>query len=503
MITFFVYLLKVSCWIAVWWLIYHFFLRKETFYTFNRVYLMTGVAASFLIPLMKIHYPVEVFMMQTSTVAVAESAQAPAHQVDIYSILFYLYISCAVLLIIRQLFLLLKINAMIRSAGYTIADNYRLVNSRDTKISFSFYKYIFLNLQQIPEEEKKLILAHERSHILQCHWIDLVIAESICIVLWFNPFAWLYLRSVKENHEYLADEAVIHNGYSPVYYRAALINQSLNTSIFPLVNSFAYYKFKRISMMKKETSSPLKKLAVMLLIPAACFFLWAFSEPEYHVITTEFPQQPKDVYLTNNDSVTVKNANEDHTVKTTRITVVSSKDTLKINSNSSNYSSPLFIVDGKESFSIQEITPDQIESIDVLKDESAVRVYGEKGKNGVVIIKIKKNDQTSDSSAISKIKLNGKIDNITYTNGLDTNDQPHVQNKVIILNNSIYPDSVLIIVDGKESSSIQEIDPNQIKSVDVLKDESAVRAHGEKGKNGVILITTKKGNNASGTKGNS
>ena len=421
MSAFFIYLFKVCCWTAIGWFIYHFFFRKETFYAFNRLYLMTILAASFLIPLLTVHYPVEILINPTSIPSLAENTQVSRHPVDSYSMLFYLYILGGAFFLFRQLFLLLKILIRIQSSGYTIDQDCRLVDSPDTKIPFSFYHYIFLNFRQIPERERQFILAHERSHIKQRHWIDLAVAESICIFLWFNPFVWLYQRSIKENHEYLADKAVISSGYSSILYRVALINQSLNHPVFSFVNSFTSYKFKRIFMMKKETSNPFKKLAALLLIPAAGFFLWAFAEPEYQAASTKALQQTSMADLPENDSVPVETSKLD----------------------------PLYIVDGEETSaaSIKELDPEQIESVSVMKGETATSVYGEKGKNGAVIITTKNANQSSP----------------------------------------------LIIIDGKESSvSIQELDPEQIESIDIWKGEAATSLYGEKGKNGVILITTKK-----------
>ena len=400
MTAFFIYLLKVSGWIATGWLIYYFFLRQEKFYAFNRIYLMTGLAVSFLIPLVKFHYPVKVFMTQTSTATIAGNVQAPAHQVSIYSILFFIYICCIILLIIRQLFLLLKIKALIRSAGYTVVDNYRLVDSPEIEKPFSFSNFIFLNSLQLTEMERQLILAHERSHFFQRHRIDLAVAESACIFLWFNPFAWIYLRSVRENLEYLADEAVIHNGYSSALYRAALINQSFNTPVFSLANSFSHYKFKRIAMMKKETSNPLKKLTVILLIPAAGFFFRAFAEPEYNVTTIETAVIQNDSLKNSSTAVrvsgTVTDAKDDKPLSGVAILVKGSNSRNEASNVTTNIRglesvSPLFIVDGKEfpSSSIHTINPSRIESMSVLKGESALEAYGDKGKNGVIIITTK------------------------------------------------------------------------------------------------------------------
>jgi len=496
MSAFFIYLVKVSGWTAAWWLIYHFFLRKEKFYTFNRCYLMTGLAASFLIPLVKFHYPVTIFTEQTSTVIIAKNIQTQTHTISAFSILFYIYIFCAAFIIIRQLFLFFKIKGLIRSAGYTAVDNYRLVDSPEIEKPFSFFRYVFLNSRKMKETERQLILAHERSHIFQRHRIDLVIAECSCIFLWFNPFAWLYLRSVRENHEYLADEAVIRNGYSPVYYRAALINQTFNAPVFSLVNSFSQYKFKRIIMMKKQTSNPLKKLAVMLLIPAACFFFWAFSEPEYHVMTAESAVKTDAFVITAKDSI---KSSEDSiaTINTTH------GQQIRIRSKGTT---PIYVVDGKVSpnFSINEINPDQIESISVLKDASAVKVYGEKGKNGVVIVTTKKAQPAGLSGTIIDVKPAAATLQVadTVTDAKDGKPLPGVTivaaekmpSSTVKMNISGLDSSPLFIVDGKEAAKdiINKINPKEIESISVLKEASATALYGDKGKNGVVLITTKK-----------
>jgi TonB-dependent SusC/RagA subfamily outer membrane receptor len=484
---------------------------------------MTGLMASFLIPLLRFYYRVDVFITQSLTGTITESTQAMARPVDTYLILFYFYIFCGTLFVVRQLFLLLKINSRIRSAGYTIGNNYRLVDSPDTKVPFSFYNYIFFNSRQnIAEEEKQLIFAHERSHILQRHWIDLIIAESICVILWFNPFVWFYLRSIRENHEYLADEAVIRNGYSSACYRAALINQSLNTPVFSLANSFAYYKFKRIFMMKKETSNPLKKLAVLLLVPVAGFFFWAFSEPEYHVTTIDVTPQSGSVYLPENEAVEIEYAKVYAAMETEK-PVVLQKDTTKeevvvigvkkmreespegvatgeditkeeivvigakrINATDTSYTSgnqiqsillrtnqklsPLILIDGKEtSVSINDLDPSQIESISVLKNASAASLYDDRGKNGVILITTKRLNPVSPKSLIDLDK-----------NQLRINDGS--------LN------SALILIDGKETSPafLKLLEPEQIESITIYKNESAVSLYGEKAKNGVIEIKTKK-----------
>jgi TonB-dependent SusC/RagA subfamily outer membrane receptor len=480
MTAFFIYLLKVSFWITIWWLIYHFFFRKETFHIFNRIYLMTGLVASILLSLMKISYPVEIFITQTSTATVVENVYSSVNQYNIYLVLFYLYLFCGAFFITRQLYFLLKIHQQIRVAGYTIDDKCCLVHLTGIKTPFSFYNYIFLDFRQTPEGERQFILAHERSHITQRHWIDLAAAESICIFLWFNPFAWLYLRSVRENHEYLADDSVIRNGYSPVYYRAALINQSLNVPVFPLVNPFASYQFKRISMMKKETSNPLKKLAVLLLIPALCFFFWAFSEPEYRVKTVGLPQQPSIELLVESVTETVELSNvtpQQHVTPQPAAAVV--KDSVKVETVAGASTAPLIFVDGKESpfSSVNELDSEGIESINILKDASAISRYGERGRNGVMLITTKKTSVPAENSTVDAGQSQ-----TAHVRGAGIPTAEPTTHKI------------LFIVDGEEVSPdyINQLSPKRIESVSVFKDESAIRFYGERGKDGVVIITTNK-----------
>ena len=562
MSAFFIYIFKVCFWITIWWLLYIFFLRKETFFSFNRIYLMTGLAACFLIPLFKIHYPVEIFIRQNPTVIVAENIQTLHKTVDNYTIMFYFYIFCGASFIIGQVFLLTKIYKQIRSSGFTVVDNCRIVDSPDTKIPFSFFNYIFLNFRAIPEQERQLILEHERSHIKQLHWIDLTFADFIRIFLWFNPFVWFYQRSIKENHEFLADEAVIRNGFSPASYRATLINQSLNIPVFQLVNSFANYKFKRISMMKKENSNPLKKLAVLLLLPAAGFFLWAFAEPEYRITTIEDKPQINNFYVLSSDTVIVRSvlsekdstsayvkelnmainaaasaisgektkngSNESYTkiekdvnvgdpknhvsyqvlnnekaenvVIYRRTPTDSISDVDSLNAHSQQYltavssiSQPLILIDGIEADvdALENFKVEHIESFSVLKDALAVAVYGDRGKNGVILIMSKNGQKTPENSF--EVEHEGVTIIATLPDDSEKKaDQPKFFYEALqsTINKSPQP---LIFINGIESDedTLKNIKLEQIESFSILKDASATALYGVRAVNGLILVKTK------------
>lgn len=171
----------------------------------------------------------------------------------------------------------------------------------------------------------------------------------------------------------------------------------------------------------------------------------------------------------------------------------------------------LIIVDGKEApaeYDINALSPDNIESISVLKNENATLLYGDKGKDGVIVIKTKKGNT---SSANSEVKDSGSFfrvddnDSDTKSRRLKIGDSASLNKNLMITlpNNSMIivrgkavstDKKPLIIVDGVEKDlnfDIHSLDQDNIASISVLKNQSAAAIYGDKGKNGVLNITTK------------
>ena len=147
----------------------------------------------------------------------------------------------------------------------------------------------------------------------------------------------------------------------------------------------------------------------------------------------------------------------------------------EIKSNSTSISmkseKPLFVVNGEHTTydDLSFIKPNDIESIEVLKNQKAIDQFGEAGKNGVVLITLKnfkKPEVTEESDhQASTIKLHS----------LSTHTQ------------------ALFILDGKiiQQSDVEKISPQNIESIEVLKGDKAIHQYGDKGKNGVVVITSK------------
>lgn len=152
---------------------------------------------------------------------------------------------------------------------------------------------------------------------------------------------------------------------------------------------------------------------------------------------------------------------------------------LKIRGASDPIDNPLFVLDGEviDKKELDAIAPEQIESISVLKDKAATTVYGDKGKNGVVLVTTKRGNNTG--------KLQGKV------TGIFARQDSVGKAKTAVVK---YPANILYVVDGTRISSedIKDMDPNNIERIHVIKDGPARTKYGEEGKNGVIEVITKK-----------
>lgn len=118
------------------------------------------------------------------------------------------------------------------------------------------------------------IIAHETMHIELKHSWDIVFANLIVVLQWFNPAAWLWKREFQLLHEYQVDDRILKSGIDAQKYQLLLIQKSVGEQMFNLGNSFNHgYLKKRIYMMlnNKKDSWTLLKLAfvgplVVLLI---------------------------------------------------------------------------------------------------------------------------------------------------------------------------------------------------------------------------------------------
>ncbi len=283
--TFGLYLLKSVTWIAGFALIFILFLRNERFFFLNRIYLLAGILTSFFFPLISIHYTVILPVVQNMPMdnAVVNEIQNTGRSIlpDLKIILLALYVTgvlFVITLILRQGKSVLR---TIKKSEKVSIRPIKLIKTSDYTSAFSFFSYVFVN-PSITDVETKEIMIHEMVHIRQKHWVDLLLVELLCMMQWFNPLVWIYVRFIRQNHEYLADEVALKQTSDPAIYKAVLLNQIVGAPVVSLSNSFNYSpNKKRFAMMKNIITSPYRKMKVLLILPVFALVLFSFARPDY------------------------------------------------------------------------------------------------------------------------------------------------------------------------------------------------------------------------------
>ncbi|MBD0823677.1 M56 family metallopeptidase [Aestuariibaculum marinum] len=262
-------------------LIYDLFLKRETFFNWNRLYLIGTMLLSILLPFIQIESFKEVippeYVIQLPAVIVGDVSQGVSegvNQVNAESVsspmsyvylLFYIGFAIAIFMFGFKLFKVLK---LIVNNPKTSSNKLVIVKLLNSDSAFSFFKYVFLG-EFLKDDEKALILSHEEVHVKQYHSLDLLFFEVLRVVFWFNPFVYMYQSRITELHEYLADAEAVKN-QSKHYYYQNLLAQVFQTKSISFINPFFNQSLikKRIIMLQKTKSRHIKLLKYAFLIPA-------------------------------------------------------------------------------------------------------------------------------------------------------------------------------------------------------------------------------------------
>jgi hypothetical protein len=281
----FTYLLQSGACLTLFYAVYWLFLRRETFFTLNRIYLLAAALFSFLLPLFRLPSP----FFQTVIVLPASLPEGPAPAAALeassafltpLSFLLLVYLSGVAFLLARFFLRLANIVRTIRTCGCRRQQGLRLILCPNSGEPFSFFHYIFLDRTDLPDQEFNRILCHELVHVRQLHSLDIIFSELIAIIQWFNPFVWPYKRSLRETHEYLADRAVIAQGCSRTGYQLLIVEQHVGGKLLGMASNFRNSQIKRrLRMLSCKESKGLARLKPLLLLPLALVLVLALAEP--------------------------------------------------------------------------------------------------------------------------------------------------------------------------------------------------------------------------------
>lgn len=299
--TIFAFLLKASSGIVLFYLVYWFFLRKETFYTANRWFFLTALVTAIFLPLFPVQYSVMVNPENSTTVIksisdtfnnipVVSASEFPNERFHWQQAVLLVYFTGAALFLLRLLVqTIILIRLMIKHHIKSL-DGIRVVENEKYGLPFSFFNVVFINPKFHTQEDLPEILAHEKVHICEFHWFDLLFIELLTVIFWFNPFIWFFEHSIKQNHEYLADKGVLAQGHSAGRYQALLINQLMGMQIIGITNNLNFaLNTNRLKMMTKKKTSRWIGVKFALALPALALLLFAFAEPEFKTKPVEKP----------------------------------------------------------------------------------------------------------------------------------------------------------------------------------------------------------------------
>ena len=276
--------------IAVFYLFYWALLRRETWFTLNRILLFSSLVLAVTIPFVKItlhtapepgtiYYALDRYIMDGVIVHPAQLAEGAGIRITAGKVLLMIYLAGVLFFLIKFLVQLLQVLRLILRYGVREYRGYRIVPIDEGISPFSFFTFIFLNPDPLEEKELESILRHEWEHVRRLHTLDILLLEIICIIQWFNPFVWLYKYSLHELHEYEADQAVINRGENRLNYQQLILSQAFGHNFFPVVHELVNRSFikKRLIMITKKKSRNITLLKSLLILPVAAILVVSFS----------------------------------------------------------------------------------------------------------------------------------------------------------------------------------------------------------------------------------
>ncbi len=283
------YIIKSSLGVFLSYLLYLVLIRNNTRFRWVRFYFLMAIAASFLMPLINEYFavqkqvwlqvPAEYLRDFLSNDPAAPKAVLKEYykpeSLSVSTVLPFIYLAGLGLVLLRFLIGFFHLLFLTIKHGIQKVGPDRLVIMHSLPYPFSFLHLIFINRQTLSEANHGAMLEHERVHIRQWHWLDLILLELLVAVQWFNPFAWLFRRSVKELHEYLADEEVLKQT-PKLDYQMLLFNHACGTNIYLPVNGFkSSLTKKRIVMMNNQRNK--RWFAVFAVFLVAIFTIQTLS----------------------------------------------------------------------------------------------------------------------------------------------------------------------------------------------------------------------------------
>lgn len=472
------YLLKMSLVAGIFYSYYWFSLRDKKFHQYNRFYLLSASILSLIIPFLQLNWftikRADVFATNDLLAYVLYQKKAVVQSQSIVTastLSIFVLLLGAVYLLTRLCFNLTKIYRLKQKAEVVPMKGFDFINTAEEEAPFSFLNNLFwkksISLNALAGQQ---IFKHELTHIQEKHTWDRLYCQLISCLFWMNPFNWLIQKELETIHEFIADEAAVGNNNTSAFAQMLLETHYGHHFLNP-THSFFYASIKRrLANLNTVQHAKFSYVRKLMGIPLLFLILIGFAikvnaeesiinglnkmdEVVVHNVVSDirFDSVPKEKLVKNN---LVRKSKLKQSLNTA----------VAITKLVTPLESSLAILDGAfvTLDKINQLDPDKIKSLNVLDTKTAIKKYGSKGKYGAI--------EVESRPAIKKIIMMRA-----------PNKQSGEQvNPLYVLNGL-----------AVESITFDSLKPSDIKAINIKKGEEAKKMFGEKGKNGVIFITTK------------
>ena len=450
-----------------------------------------------------------------------------------------------------MLWQVVRIRRLRRGAAITRTERFTLVRTPQRIASFSFFRSIYV-WDQIPAGELQAIVAHEASHVAHRHSAERVAMECMKAALWWNPFVWLAARRLTEAEEFEADSDVLAEGYDIEHYMKTIFRQLFGYSPEIANGLRDSLTKKRFKMMTTKTSGRHSLLRLAGTLPAVIGLLCAFSltTRAAEVRIAETAKVPADetasrdaadkkVSLTvlqngkplpgaivlisgsNVGTVTGKEGTAQISAAPGNELTISyvgfETQKIRVSDKSGAESHVIALKAEDNNLDAVSVTPGDNktaadnENASMRKASLTINLADADGRiagvavGAAVVISGTKKGVVADAAGHARIEApEGAVLKISYPDYRPASVEVGDQSDYVVLlspesdrtNRKSSPDSggkpgPIFVVDGVEQASIDDIDPNTIERISVLKNQSSIAVYGSRGKNGVIVVTTK------------
>ncbi|MCK6607879.1 MAG: hypothetical protein L6Q46_06180 [Flavobacterium sp.] len=314
-----IYFLKVNGLIILFYLMYIIFLRKETFFTSNRWYLISGLVLSLILPLItftKIIWveptPIPEFYEEVIPIT-NNTMEVPIQEtpLDWSLILTTAYVVISMLIVMKITFELVSFFNRIRKNKKQKETDFTLIHSDTTENPFSFFHYIVINPNRFSEEEFQHILTHESIHVKQKHSIDVLLSKLFCAFFWVNPMIWLYRKAILQNLEFIADNETFQQIENKYEYQRTLLKVVTHQHDLSITNQFYQSLIKkRIVMLHTNQSHKRNAWKYGIILPLLVGFMLLFQIETVAQVKESKIEETNYAVTSNYSSILTKNSTD-------------------------------------------------------------------------------------------------------------------------------------------------------------------------------------------------